>query len=77
MVFLSFPVWIQVILDKLLMNRKNLVVDKVALFKKAQAFRKLMVRIGKTLCIKVVCRITAVGNFPALWVIFVVFPAFG
>uniref|UniRef100_A0A2N9H9F2 Uncharacterized protein n=1 Tax=Fagus sylvatica TaxID=28930 RepID=A0A2N9H9F2_FAGSY len=35
------------------MNRKNLVVDKVALFKKAQAFRKLMVRIGKTLCIKV------------------------
>ena len=36
-----------------------------------------MVRIGKTLCAKVVHRIAVIGNFPALWLIFVVFPAFG
>ena len=33
-----------------------------------------MVRIGKTLCANVVRRIAVVGNFPALWLIFVVFP---
>ena len=59
------------------MNRKNLIVDDVALFKKGQAFCKLVVRIEKTLCAKAVCWIAFVGNFPALWLIFVVFPAFG
>jgi hypothetical protein len=66
------------------MNRKNLVVDEIALFEKAvalfekvQAFQKLMVRIGKTLCAKVVRRIAVVGNFPALCLIFVVFLALG
>ena len=36
-----------------------------------------MVWIGKTLCAKVVRRIAVVGNFLALWLIFVVFPEFG
>jgi hypothetical protein len=77
MVFPNFPARIPVNSDKLLTNQKNLVVDEVALFEKAQAFRKLMVRIGKTLCAKVVHRIAVVGNFPTLWLIFFVFPAFG
>ena len=76
MVFSCFPAWIPVSSNKLLTNRKNLVVDEVSFFKKALAFWKLMVRIGKTLCAKVVLRIAVVGNFPALWLIFVIFPAF-
>ena len=75
-VFSNFLARILVNSNKLLTNQKNLVVDKVALFKKAQAFRKLIVRIGKTLCENVVCRIVFVGNFPTLWLIFVVFPSF-
>ena len=59
----------------LLTNRKNLVVKEVALFEKVLAFQKLMVRIGKILCTRVVCQIAVVGNFPALWLIFVIFPA--
>jgi hypothetical protein len=47
-------------------NRENLVVEKVALFEKVLAFRKLMVRIGKILQAKVVCRIAVVGKFLAL-----------
>jgi hypothetical protein len=76
MVFSNFLARILVSLNKLLTNRKNLVVDEVAFFEKAQAFRKLIVRIGMTLCENVVCRIAVVGNFPALWLIFVVFPTF-
>jgi hypothetical protein len=77
MVFPNFPAQIPVSSDNLLTNRKNLVVEEVALFEKAQTFQKLMVRIGKTMCAKVVRRIAVVGNFPALWLIFVVFPVFG
>ena len=58
----------------LLTNRKNLVIDKVSLFEKALAFWKLMVRIGKILCAKVVCWIAVVGNFPALWLVLSFFP---
>jgi hypothetical protein len=76
MVFPSFSAWILVSSDKLLTNRKNLVVNKVAIFEKAQAFWKLMVRIGKTLCAKVVRWIVVVGNFLTLWLIFVAFPVF-
>jgi hypothetical protein len=76
MVFPNFPVRIPVSSEMLLTNRKNLVVDEVALLENAFAFLKLMVRIGKTLCAKVVRRIAVVGNFPALWLIFVIFPAF-
>ena len=75
MVFPSFSARIPVNSDKLLTNRKILVVDEVHLFKKEQAFRKLMVRTGKTLCAKVVRRRAVVGNFPAFWLIFVIFPA--
>jgi hypothetical protein len=74
MVFPSFPMRILVSSNMLFTNRKNLVVDEVAPFKKALAFWKLMVRIGKTLLAKMVCRIAVVGNFLALFV-FVVFPA--
>jgi hypothetical protein len=74
MVFPSFPAWIPVISDMLLTNWKNLFVDEVSLFEKALAFWKLMVRIGKILCVKVVCRIAVVGNFLALCLVFVVFP---
>ena len=77
MVFSNFPVRIPVSSEMLLTNRKNLVVDEVALLENAFAFLKLMVRIGTTLCAKVVRRIAVVGNFPALWLIFVIFPAFG
>ena len=52
-------------------------VDEISLFEKAKAFWKLMVRIRKTLCVKVVCWIAVVGNFLTLWLIFDVFPAFG
>ena len=76
-VFPSFPAQIPINSDMLLTNRKNLVVDEVSFFKKALAFWKLMVRIGKTLCAKVVLRIAVVGNFPALCIIFVIFPALG
>jgi hypothetical protein len=64
MVFSSFPARIPVSSDNLMTNRKNLVVEEVAFFEKAQTLQKLMVRIGKTLCPKAVRRI-AVGNFPA------------
>jgi hypothetical protein len=74
MVFPSFSAQIPVSSNKLLTNRKNLVVDEDSLFKKVQAFRKLMVRIGKTSCAKVVRRRAVVGNFPALWLIFIIFP---
>jgi hypothetical protein len=37
-VFPNFPAWILVSSDKLLMNRKNLVVEEVALFKKVLFF---------------------------------------
>ena len=77
MVFPSFMVRIPVSSEMLLMNRKNLVVDEVALFEKALAFWKLMVRIGKILCTKVVRWITIVGNFLALWLVFAVFPTSG
>jgi hypothetical protein len=77
MIFPSFSARIPVSSDNLLMNQKNLVVEEVALFEKAQTFQKLMVRIGKTLCAKVVCWIAVVGNFPTLWLIFIVFRAFG
>jgi hypothetical protein len=77
MVFPSFSAWIPVSSDKLLANRKNLVIDGVALFEEAQAFQKLLVRIRKTLCAKVVRWIAVVGHFPALWLIFVIFLAFG
>jgi hypothetical protein len=59
------------------MNRENHVVDKVTLFKNVLSFQNLMVRIGKILCTKVVCRIAVVGNFPALWFIFIIFLASG
>ena len=52
MVFPSFLTQIPVSSDKLLTNQKNLVIVEVSLFKKAQAFQKLMVRVGKTLCTK-------------------------
>uniref|UniRef100_A0A2N9J4U7 Transposase n=1 Tax=Fagus sylvatica TaxID=28930 RepID=A0A2N9J4U7_FAGSY len=47
--FSNFLALILVSSDKILMNRKNLVVDEVALFKMGQAFWKLVVRIEKTL----------------------------
>jgi hypothetical protein len=75
MVFPSFSAQIPISSNNLLTNRKNLVVNEVSLFKKAQAFRKLMVRIGKTSCAKVVRRRAVVGNFPAFWLIFIIFPA--
>ena len=75
MVFPSFLARISVSSDNLLTNQKNLVVDEVALFEKTQTFQNLMVRIGKTLCAKEVRRIVVVGNFLALWLIFVVFPS--
>ena len=77
MVFPNFPAQIPVSSDKLLMNQKNLVVDEVAFFKKVSAFWKLMVRIGNILGVKVIHRIAIVGNFPAFWLVFIVFPAFG
>jgi hypothetical protein len=77
MVFPSFLTRIPVSSDKLLTNQKNLVVVEVSLFKKVQAFQKLMVRVGKTLCAKVVRWIAVVGNFLALWLICVLFTAFG
>ena len=77
MVFPSFPAWIPVSSDKLLANRKNLVIDGVALFEEAQAFQKLLVRIRKTMCAKVVRWIAVVGHFPALWLIFFIFLTFG
>ena len=76
MIFPSFPARIPVISDMLLTNWKNLFVDEVSLFEKELAFWKLMVRIGKILCAKVVCRIAVVGNFLALCLVFVVFPTF-
>ena len=77
MIFPSFSARIPISSDNLLTNRKNLVVDEVALFEKAQTFQKLMVRIGKMLCKKVVHWIVVIGNFLALWLIFVVFREFG
>jgi hypothetical protein len=74
MVFPSFSTRIPVSSNKLLTNQKNLVVDEDSLFKKVQAFQKLMVRIEKTSCAKVVRQRAVVGNFPALWLIFVIFP---
>ena len=74
MVFPSFPARIPISSNNLLMNRTNFIVDEVTLFKKVQTFQKLMVRIGKTLCAKAVRQIAIVGNLPALWLIFVVFP---
>jgi hypothetical protein len=59
------------------MNRKNFVIDEVAFFEKVLTFRKLMVSIRNILCAKVVCRMAIVGNFPTLWLVFVVFPASG
>ena len=73
--FSSFFMRIPVSLEMLLTNRKNLVVDEVSLFEKELAFWKLIVRIRKILCAKVVRQIVALGNFPALWLVFVVFPA--
>ena len=61
----------------LLTNRENHVVDEVALFEKVLDFQKLMVRIGKILFAKVVHWIAVVGRFPALWLVFIVFPASG
>ena len=76
-VFPSFPAQIPISSDMLLTNQKNLVVDEVSLFEKELAFWKLMVRIGKILCAKVVRRIAVVGDFPALWFVFVIFPILG
>uniref|UniRef100_A0A2N9FFB8 Uncharacterized protein n=1 Tax=Fagus sylvatica TaxID=28930 RepID=A0A2N9FFB8_FAGSY len=56
MVFPNFSVRISVSLEMLSVNRENLVVEKVALFEKVLAFRKLMVRIGKILQAKVGCQ---------------------
>ena len=77
MVFPCFSTRIPISSDNLLTNQKNLIVDEVSLFKKVQTFQKLMIRIGKMLCTEVVCPIVVVGNFPALRLIFVVFPKFG
>ena len=77
MVFSNFLARILLSSNKLLTNRNNLMVDEISLFEKAKAFWKLMVRIRKTLCVKVVCWIAVVGNFLTLWLIFDVFPAFG
>ena len=77
MIFPSFLAWVTVSSDMLLTNQKKLVVEEVSIFEKALAFWKLMVRIGKILCAKVVRRIAVVGNFPALWLVFVIFPALG
>ena len=77
MVFPSFLVRILISLAMLLMNRKNLLVEEVAFFENALDFWKLMVRIGKILCAKVVCRIAIVGNFSALCFFLGRFPAFG
>ena len=76
MVFPSFPVQIPVSLETLFANQENHVIDELALFKKVLGFQKLMVRIGKILHAKVVCWIAVVGKFSALWLVFVVFPAF-
>ena len=75
--FSNFSVWIPVSSDNLMTNRKNLVVEEVSFFEKAQTFQKLMVRIRKTLCTKAVPWIVIVGNFPVFWLIFVIFPTFG
>ena len=77
MIFPSFLAWVTVSSDMLLTNQKKLVVEEVAIFEKALAFWKLMVRIGKILCAKVVRRIAVVGDFPALWFVFVIFPILG
>ena len=74
MVFPSFPARIPVSLDMFLTNRKKLIVEEVALLEKALAFWKLMIRIGTILCAKVVCRLANVGNFPTLWLVFIIFP---
>ncbi len=74
MVFPNFSVQILVSSEMLSANRKNHVVYEVALLKKVLVFWTLMLRIGTILCAKVVHRIAVVSNFPALWLIFVVFP---
>jgi hypothetical protein len=73
MVFPSFPARIPVSSNMLLTNWKNLVVDEIALFEKALYFWKLMVKIGKILCAKVVRWIAVVGNFPAFLACFHLF----
>ena len=73
MVFPSFLVRILISLAMLLMNRKNLLVEEVAFFENALDFWKLMVRIGKILCAKVVCRIAIVGNYSTLCFFFFFF----
>ncbi len=55
-------------------NWENHVVDKLAIFEKQPAFWKLMVRIRKILCAKMVCRIVVVDKFLAFWFVFVIFP---
>ena len=77
MVFPNFLARIPISSEMLLTNRKNLIVDEVAFFKKVSAFWKLMARIGNILGVKVIHRIAIVGNFPAFWLVFIVFPAFG
>ena len=58
----------------LAVNWENHVVDKLAIFEKQLAFWKLMVRIRKILCPKMVCRIVVVDEFLAFWFVFVIFP---
>ena len=76
-VFPNFLVRIPIGLEMLSVNRENQVVDKLTIFEKLLALWKLMARIEKILCAKVVCQIAVVGKFPTFWLVFVVFPTFG